>query len=98
MTALTAVTLGAVLVLVPNAGQASPPPGAHVITDIPYAPPQPAGSRGHLLALYLPQNMRRPVPLIIWTAGSGWMAENGRQGADVVAAHFNPRGYAVAGV
>src|SRR3712207_3534172 len=98
MTALAAVTVGAVLALVPQATQASPPPGGQVITDIAYAPPQPAGSQGHLLDLYLPQHARGPAPLIIWSRGSGWLAENGRQGADVVAAHFNPHGYAVAGV
>ena len=85
MTALAAVTLGAVLALVPEATQASPPPGGQVITDIAYAPPQPAGSQGHLLDLYLPQHAREPAPLIIWSRGSGWLAENGRQGADVEA-------------
>ena len=35
---------------------------------------------------------------MIWSHGSGWLAENGRQGADTLAAILNPRGFAVAGV
>nr|WP_296064215.1 alpha/beta hydrolase [uncultured Actinoplanes sp.] len=81
--------------LPPSAG---PAPETTVITDVAYAPPQPAGSRGHLLDLYLPGHSGRPAPLVIWSHGSGWLAENGREGADVVAAQLNPRGYAVAGV
>jgi len=72
--------------------------GVQVITDIAYAPPQPATSQGHLLDLYLPRHSRPGAPLVIWTHGSGWLAENGREGADVVAARLNPQGYAVAGV
>ncbi|MGK5683454.1 alpha/beta hydrolase fold domain-containing protein [Actinoplanes sp. URMC 104] len=71
--------------------------GGRVITGVAYAPAEPAGSAGHLLDLYLPRT-GRPAPLIIWSHGSGWLAENGREGADVVAARFNPHGYAVAGV
>jgi acetyl esterase/lipase len=80
------------------AAPSAPTSDARVIKDVAYAPPQPATSQGHLLDLYLPQHSRRPAPLIIWSHGSGWLSENGREGADVVAAQFNPRGYAVAGV
>jgi acetyl esterase/lipase len=98
--------IAAAVVLMPRGAQAtavspSSPArtsGVQVITDIAYAPQQPPASQGHLLDLYLPQHSRRPMPLVIWTHGSGWLAENGREGADIVAAHFNPRGYAVAGV
>ncbi|MCY1137142.1 alpha/beta hydrolase [Actinoplanes sp. Pm04-4] len=53
---------------------------------------------GRLLDLYLPPPSARPAPVVIWSHGSGWMADNGRDGAEVVAAHFNRRGYAVAGL
>ncbi|MEU6381609.1 alpha/beta hydrolase [Streptomyces sp. NPDC046909] len=68
-----------------------------VTKDLAYAPAQPAGSEGHLLDLYVPRS-ERPVPLVIYSSGSGWMADSGRRGADQVAAHLNPYGFAVAGV
>jgi acetyl esterase/lipase len=36
--------------------------------------------------------------LVIWSHGSGWLAENGREGAEALAAILNPKGFAVAGV
>ena len=74
------------------------PKAVRVITAIAYAPPQPEASQGHFLDLYVPAEGVRPTPLVIWLHGSGWMAENGRDGAEVVAAHLNPHGFAVAGV
>jgi len=68
-----------------------------VAKDLAYAPAQPPGSQGHLLDLYIPAS-GRPVPLVIFTSGSGWLADSGRTGADKVAAQLNPHGYAVAGV
>jgi acetyl esterase/lipase len=50
-----------------------------------------------LLDLYIPRS-DRPAPLVIFTSGSGWLADSGRTGADKVAAQLNPYGYAVAGV
>ncbi|GIH29532.1 hypothetical protein Aph01nite_78420 [Acrocarpospora phusangensis] len=78
----------------------TPPAHATVITDIAYAPAQPAGSRGHLLDLHLPSTGITPRPLIIWHSGSAWTSDNGKEGpdADAVAAIFNPLGFAVAGV
>src|SRR5262245_6044848 len=68
-----------------------------VLTNIAYAPAQPAGSRGHLLDLYLPaEGSRRP--LLIWTGGSGWLADNGKDSAGPIADFFTAKGYAVAGV
>jgi acetyl esterase/lipase len=70
-----------------------------VIMDLSYAPAEPPDGRGHLLDLYLPDGPdgdRRP--LLIWTGGSGWMADNGKDSAGPIAAFFNPLGYAVAGV
>ncbi|WP_433361521.1 cellulose binding domain-containing protein [Streptosporangium sp. CA-115845] len=79
---------------------ASAPPAhaTQVITDIAYAAPQPTGSRGHLLDLYLPSTGITPRPLLIWHTGSAWTSDDGKTGADAIAAIFNPLGFAVAGV
>jgi acetyl esterase/lipase len=70
-----------------------------VITDIAYAPPDPPENLGHLLDLYLPaQRGKSKRPLVIFSRGSGWLAEAGRNGADTAASALNPKGYAVAGV
>jgi acetyl esterase/lipase len=67
--------------------------------NIAYAPAEPAQSRGHLLDLYLPAAAAKPVPVVIWTGGSGWKSDNGKErGAGLVAAQLNPAGLAVAGV
>lgn len=50
------------------------------------------------LDLYLPPADGKVHPLVIFTHGSAWMANNGREDAHVLAAELNPRGYAVAGV
>ncbi|MEV4567630.1 cellulose binding domain-containing protein [Nonomuraea sp. NPDC049419] len=75
-----------------------PAHAAQVVTDIAYAPAQPAGSRGHLLDLYLPDTGTAPRPLLIWHTGSAWSSDDGKAGADAIAAIFNPLGFAVAGV
>ncbi|MFI7688732.1 cellulose binding domain-containing protein [Nonomuraea sp. NPDC049655] len=77
---------------------APPAHATQTITDIAYAPAQPAGSRGHLLDLYLPATGITPRPLIIWHTGSAWSSDDGKAGADAIAAIFNPLGFAVAGV
>jgi len=91
---VTLVTSAAVL------AQTRPAPAdvAPTHADLPYAPADPAGSRGHLLDLYLPPNAAGPVPVVIWTSGSAWRADTGKRGAHAVAARLNPAGYAVAGV
>jgi acetyl esterase/lipase len=71
--------------------------GVTVTKDLAYAPAQPSTSQGHLLDLYVPR-ATTPAPLVIWTAGSGWMADDGRRDGDRIAAELNPYGYAVAGV
>ncbi|MEV0999325.1 cellulose binding domain-containing protein [Nonomuraea sp. NPDC050202] len=86
------VTLGVSLALSP------PARAAQVISDIAYAPAQPAGSRGHLLDLYLPSGGITPRPLLIWHSGSAWSSDDGKAGADAIAAVFNAKGFAVAGV
>jgi acetyl esterase/lipase len=78
---------------------AQPPPAASpTFADIEYAPADPAGSNGHKLDLYIPAGATRPLPVIIWTAGSAWMGDNGKRGAAGLAAQLRPAGYAVAGV
>ncbi|MEO3813986.1 cellulose binding domain-containing protein [Sphaerisporangium sp. B11E5] len=76
----------------------SPPAQAAVYSNIAYAPAQPAGSKGHLLDLYLPTGGLTPRPLLIWHKGSAWSSDEGKTGADAIAAIFNPKGFAVAGV
>jgi acetyl esterase/lipase len=66
--------------------------------NIAYAPAKLAQSRGHLLDLYVPATAAKPVPVVIWTGGSGWKSDNGKATADLVAAQLNPAGLAVAGV
>lgn len=96
--ALTAAA--AAVAFIAAAGAASPARGnadVEVTKDLAYAPAQPPGTQGHLLDLYVPRS-GRPVPLVLFTSGSGWLADSGRTGADKVAAQLNPHGFAVAGV
>jgi len=78
--------------------QRSAPPVKPTVAEIAYAPAEPAGSQGHLLDLYLPSDATSPRPVVVWTGGSAWRAENGRMTAAWVAERLNPAGYAVAGV
>jgi acetyl esterase/lipase len=90
----------AAVTLITVAGAASPArtdTGVEVTKDLAYAPAQPPGTQGHLLDLYVPRSTH-PAPLVIFTSGSGWLADSGRTGADKVAAQLNPHGFAVAGV
>jgi acetyl esterase/lipase len=85
-------------VLLLLSGTASAQSGVTVLRDIPYAPPSPPESRGHLLDLYLPESEERRMPLIIWSSGSAWFSDDGKAGAAAIADRFTPLGYAVAGV
>ncbi|MFE9646785.1 alpha/beta hydrolase fold domain-containing protein [Streptomyces sp. NPDC006365] len=100
-TAATAVAAATALVTTAGAATPSPTtaktPEVQVTKNLAYAPAQPAGTEGHLLDLYVPRS-KQPVPLVISTRGSAWLADNGRRDADKVAAELNPAGYAVAGV
>ena len=89
--ATTCLIAGAVLSL----DAQSPAP---TYPDVEYAPPEPASSNGHKLDLYVPSGATAPLPVVIWTAGSAWSADNGKNGAGRLAAQLNPAGYAVAGV
>src|SRR3954447_2227330 len=79
----------------PGAGVAAGPAPTHANLD--YAPPEPPTSNGHKLDLYIPSGTG-PFPVIIWTGGSAWMADTGKNSAPGFAAQLNPAGYAVAGV
>lgn len=71
---------------------------APTFADLDYAPAEPASSNGHKLDLYIPAGATRPLPVAIWTGGSAWMADPGKNTAGGLAAQLNPAGYAVAGV
>ncbi len=75
-----------------------PPHLAPSYTNLEYAPADPAGSKGHMLDLYIPSGNSRPFPVVIWTGGSAWLANNGKDSAGILAIQLNPAGYAVAGV
>jgi acetyl esterase/lipase len=77
-------------------GAAAGPAATHA--NLEYAPPEPATSNGHKLDLYVPSGARAPMPVVVWTAGSAWRADTGKQNAGGIAAQLMPAGYAVAGV
>src|SRR5829696_2638941 len=71
---------------------------APTVRDIVYATADSASRAGHLLDLYIPPTPTGPMPVVIFSSGSAWMATNGRQGGPALAAELNKAGYAVAGV
>jgi acetyl esterase/lipase len=72
---------------------------ARIFRNLAYAPAQPAGTRGHLLDLYLPaEPVTTPRPLLIVMGGSGWLADDGKGYAPAVAPYFTAHGFVVAGV
>jgi acetyl esterase/lipase len=93
------IGLAIALVTAPLMAQTAEP-GAPIPTyaNIAYAPAQPASSRGHLLDLYLPPKAAALVPVVIWTGGSAWLGDTGKDAAGWFATELNKRGYAVAGV
>jgi acetyl esterase/lipase len=80
----------------PGFGAAQGP--APTDADLDYAPPEPPTSNGHKLDLYIPAGAAAPLPVVIWTSGSAWMADTGKRMAGLLAVQLNPAGYAVAGV
>ncbi|BCJ44161.1 hypothetical protein GCM10010168_09740 [Actinoplanes ianthinogenes] len=99
--ALTAALVATLTVLV----AAGPPPTAaatrppRVFRELAYAPAQPAGTRGHLLDLYLPaESATAPHPLLIVMGGSGWLADDGKGYAPALVPYFTSHGFVVAGV
>jgi acetyl esterase/lipase len=101
---LSALGFALAMMPAPVLGQVAPDPGATTAApapthaDLDYAPPDPPTSNGHKLDLYLPPGVAGPLPVVIWTAGSAWMADTGKRSAPGIAARLNPAGYAVAGV
>jgi acetyl esterase/lipase len=79
-------------------GPAVPPGPPPTHADLDYAAPDPPGSNGHKLDLYMPQDVSGRPPIVIWTGGSAWMADTGKRSAPGLAAQLLPAGYAVAGV
>ncbi|MEO7275604.1 MAG: hypothetical protein ABIX28_00585, partial [Vicinamibacterales bacterium] len=70
-----------------RAGGAPVPPGpAPSHAEVEYAPADPAGSNGHKLDLYVPGGASGPLPVVIWTGGSAWMADTGKRTAPGLAA------------
>jgi acetyl esterase/lipase len=93
----------AILLLVPPVAASSqpftPPPGPKPThADLAYAPSGPADGKGHLLDLHIPADARKPVPVVIYTAGSAWMADTGKDWAGWLVAPLQRAGFAVAGV
>jgi len=80
----------------------APPPARTALpthANISYAPADPADGKGHLLDLYLPRaEPGTTVPLVIWTSGSAWFFDNGKDGASMMAPALLDAGFAVAGV
>jgi acetyl esterase/lipase len=58
----------------------------------------PADSLGHKLDIYLPENPTDAMPLIVWTGGSAWRGDNGKERIGTLPTVFNEAGYIVAGV
>jgi acetyl esterase/lipase len=93
------LTVAAVMFAAEPTADAVTTPGFDVHANIAYAPASPAGTRGHLLDLYLPRQggaKRRPV--LIAMGGSGWHSDNGKAYASQLAPFFTKAGYVVAGV
>jgi acetyl esterase/lipase len=93
--ALAALTLVGTTVAASAQSSAQPSP---TVRDITYATTDSASRAGHLLDLYLPNRSSRPTPVVIFSSGSAWLANNGRDGARVYASQLSKLGYAVAGV
>jgi acetyl esterase/lipase len=64
------------------------------LRDVAYGP----APAGNLLDLYLPERAEGAAPVVVWSSGSGWMRDDGKEGAAAVAPVFLERGYAVAGL
>jgi acetyl esterase/lipase len=76
-----------------------PLPGpAPTVRDVAYAKSDATTGQGHLLDLYLPPDASAPSPVVIFSHGSAWFADNGRQDAQALALELRRAGYAVAGV
>jgi acetyl esterase/lipase len=89
------------LCAMPALAQMPPPRGISATPthrDISYAPAMPATSKGHLLDVYLPEGRSGQLPLVIWTSGSAFLGDTGKEGARFMAPELLAAGFAVAGV
>jgi acetyl esterase/lipase len=68
------------------------PPGVRAISDLEYAK---IGDRPLLLDLYLPEQAKAPLPLVVWIHGGAWL---GGSKNDCPAVRLVPDGYAVASI
>jgi acetyl esterase/lipase len=66
--------------------------------NVAYAPADPVNGQGHLLDFYRPANARGLLPLVIWTGGSAFLGDNGKNTARYLAPELLNAGFAVAGV
>jgi acetyl esterase/lipase len=69
--------------------------------NLEYAAAEPVNSNGHKLDLYLPAGAAagaKAWPVVIWTGGSAWLRDTGKDLAGRLALQLNPAGYVVAGV
>lgn len=66
--------------------------------DVAYAPAMPTNGKGHLLDLYLPETKVGKRPLVIWTSGSAFLSDAGKEGARFMAPELVAAGFVVAGV
>lgn len=91
--------LAAALLATFAAAQPAPPAGpSPTHANIAYAPADPTGSKGHLLDLYVPAGAKGPVPVVIYTAGSAWFGDTGKDWAGWLVPELGKAGFAVAGV
>ena len=65
-----------------------------VVRDVRYGPAE----AGNVLDLYVPDSPNAAPPVIVWSGGSGWMRDDGKETAAGIVPFFAERGYAVAGV
>ncbi len=79
-------------------GGGGPQGPAPTHANLEYAPADPPTSNGHKLDLYIPAGVTGPMPVAIWTAGSAWRGDAGKNLGGRLALVLNPAGYAVAGV
>ena len=77
-----------------NALQGPPPTYA----NIDYAAPEPADSKGHKLDIYIPQGTTGALPAVLWSRGSAWGGDAGKENIGQVAKRFMDAGYVVVGV
>ena len=71
---------------------------APTFASLDYAAADPPNSNGQKLDLYIPASTGGPLPVVIWTGGSAWLADSGKSLAGRLALQLNPAGFAVAGV